>query len=89
MALVSINHNPAQRELRQFGLVFFPLFVAMVGWFVYRAADSRIVPIVCGSLAALSILLGALRPAAVKPVWTQLGGARAFMESMPFWEMNP
>jgi hypothetical protein len=22
-------------------------------------------------------------------VWTQLGGARAFMESLPFWEMNP
>ena len=24
-----------------------------------------------------------------EPVWTQLGGARAFMESMPFWEMQP
>ncbi|MBN1854311.1 MAG: DUF5060 domain-containing protein [Pirellulales bacterium] len=24
-----------------------------------------------------------------EPVWTQLGGARAFMESLPFWEMQP
>ena len=24
-----------------------------------------------------------------EPVWTQLGGTRAFMESLPFWEMNP
>lgn len=23
-----------------------------------------------------------------EPVWTQLGGARAFMESLPFWEMD-
>jgi hypothetical protein len=23
-----------------------------------------------------------------EPVWTQLGGARAFMESLPFWEME-
>ncbi len=24
-----------------------------------------------------------------EPTWTQLGGARAFMESLPFWEMQP
>jgi hypothetical protein len=24
-----------------------------------------------------------------EPAWTQLGGARAFMESLPFWEMEP
>ena len=24
-----------------------------------------------------------------EPVWTELGGARAFMESLPFWEMDP
>jgi len=24
-----------------------------------------------------------------EPVWTQLGGAHAFMESLPFWEMEP
>ena len=24
-----------------------------------------------------------------EPAWTQLGGARAFMESLPFWEMQP
>ena len=24
-----------------------------------------------------------------EPVWTELGGARAFMESLPFWEMEP
>lgn len=24
-----------------------------------------------------------------EPVWTQLGGARAFMELLPFWEMEP
>ncbi len=28
-------------------------------------------------------------PSAWEPVWTQLGGARRFMESMPFWEMEP
>lgn len=24
-----------------------------------------------------------------EPAWTQLGGARAFMQSLPFWEMQP
>lgn len=24
-----------------------------------------------------------------EPVWTQLGGARAFMQSLPFWQMQP
>jgi CubicO group peptidase (beta-lactamase class C family) len=24
-----------------------------------------------------------------EPVWTQLGGTRAFLESLPFWEMEP
>ena len=24
-----------------------------------------------------------------EPAWTQLGGARAFMETLPFWEMEP
>jgi hypothetical protein len=24
-----------------------------------------------------------------EPVWTQLGGTRTFMESLPFWEMHP
>ena len=24
-----------------------------------------------------------------EPVWTQLGGARAFMQTLPFWEMQP
>ncbi len=24
-----------------------------------------------------------------EPVWTELGGARAFIESLPFWEMEP
>ncbi len=28
-------------------------------------------------------------PSAWEPAWTQLGGARAFMESLPFWEMQP
>lgn len=28
-------------------------------------------------------------PATWEPVWTELGGARAFMESLPFWEMQP
>jgi hypothetical protein len=30
------------------------------------------------------------RPVSVwEPAWTQLGGARAFMELLPFWEMEP
>ncbi|MBI4605989.1 MAG: DUF5060 domain-containing protein [Planctomycetes bacterium] len=28
-------------------------------------------------------------PAAWEPVWTELGGARALLESVPFWEMAP
>jgi hypothetical protein len=24
-----------------------------------------------------------------EPTWTELGGARAFMETLPFWEMEP
>jgi hypothetical protein len=28
-------------------------------------------------------------PAEYEPAWTEIGGARAFMETLPFWEMAP
>ena len=69
MALISINKNPSQRELRQFGLMFFPAFLAMIAWITYRATGSWIVPSICLGLAVLSLALGAMAPAAMRSIW--------------------
>ena len=69
MALITINKNPSQRELRQFGLLFFPAFAAMIAWIAYRATGQWPIPGICLGLAGLSIALGALAPSAMRPIW--------------------
>lgn len=69
MALISIDMNPPRRQLRQFGLVFFPAFMGLLGWILTRATGSITAGIVCWSLAPLVFLLGAFAPAAVRPFW--------------------
>ena len=69
MALITINKNPEPRELRQFGLLFFPAFMAMIAWITYRVTGQWTIPGICLGLAGLAFLLGALAPAAIRPIW--------------------
>ena len=69
MALININANPSRCELRQFGLLFFPAFLAMIAWISYRATGAWFVPGACLGLSAGSIALGIVAPAALRPIW--------------------
>jgi len=69
MALVSINLTPSRRELRQFGLFFFPAFAALLGWILLRATGSWSVAGTLWGIGSAAILLGAVAPAAVRPIW--------------------
>ena len=67
--MIAFNTTPTKRELRQFGLLFFPAFLAMVAWIAYRSTDSWMVAKVVAPLALISIVLGLVRPSAVTPFW--------------------
>jgi hypothetical protein len=69
MALLTINRNPSTRELRSFGLLFFPAFLAMVAWISYRASGSWIGPGICAGLAFSTVTMAVTVPAALRSVW--------------------
>ena len=61
MAVIDINRNPSERELRWFG-VMLAIFVAIVGLLFWRAGASRVATIVWGAGAALTLIYAAARP---------------------------
>ncbi len=71
MALIEIDRNPPRGTLRWFGLLWLPLALAMLAWL----ARSRLgAPVAwtwtaAGVLAAASILVGALAPSRLRPVF--------------------
>lgn len=69
MALVQLNTNPTPRELRQFGCIWLPAALAVIGWIVWRKFAA---PNVAGGLlavAGLSAATGLIRPTALRGVW--------------------
>lgn len=53
MALIEVNKNPSQRDLKTFALILMPLFTLIVGWLVYRGTESLIwaMPLWCFGIA--------------------------------------
>lgn len=69
MAVIRIDDNPSDRMLRQFAGIWFPLFWAAIGTFVYLG--TRSIPLAAG-LAAVGIVVGAIgfvRVAFIRPVF--------------------
>ena len=67
MSLIEVNWNPNRRELRQFALLW-TAFFAIMGAIALWAKHSPTTATVCWCIAPLG-LVGALLPAAVRPVY--------------------
>jgi ABC-type uncharacterized transport system permease subunit len=60
MSVITLNKDPSRKMLRQFGLIWLPLFGAMVGWMILRRTGKWNVAegvwIVAAVLSLLSIV---------------------------------
>ena len=68
MAVIDINWNPSRRELRQFGGLCLVFFGLIAGYAYYRH-DATTVASVLGGLAVVLGTMGAVAPAALRPVF--------------------
>jgi hypothetical protein len=69
VSLVGINRNPSRRELRQFGCLFLPAFLAFLAWgAVSRSGTWEVAAWLIG-VALLSIAVGLWRPVALRPLF--------------------
>jgi hypothetical protein len=69
MSLLQVNRQPPVRVLRQFALLWLPLFCAVLGYLVYvRAGAVPAVGALWGAGLA-SLTVGAVRPQAMRPLF--------------------
>ena len=64
--MLEINRTPGPRDLRLFGCVGLPVFVGFLGFLARRATGHDAPAWVAGAAAAFSVLLGVLRPSALR-----------------------
>ena len=69
MALLELDRDPPRAKLRTFACIWLPLFLGVVAWIVGTGYAYF------GAGAALSIVVGAAYPPAVKPVFLGLAYA--------------
>jgi len=72
MALLKINWNPTRRELRQFGAIWLPLFLTIVGAIIFYKHRSFPVPVALWSTAAVACLFALAAPSTMRPVYLGL-----------------
>lgn len=72
MALIEINRNPPPKELRKFGMIWFPLFCGVLGTVLWHKTGILPLAIAIYCLAPPTFVLGLLAPRAVKPVFIGL-----------------
>lgn len=72
MALIEINRDPPLKELRKFGLIWFPLFCGVLGTVLWHKTGIAPLAIAIYCLAPPAFLLGLLAPRAVKPIFLGL-----------------
>ena len=66
--MLDINWNLSRRELRQFGLLWLPLFAAAVGYVVLRKTGAWLIPLAIWSVAAAGALVALVAPERLRPV---------------------
>lgn len=72
MALIEINRNPGQRELRSFAWLWFPLFCAAVSLLVWWRAGVVEVAYAMGAVAVVVAVCAVAAPAVVRLVFVGL-----------------
>ncbi|MCC6573821.1 MAG: hypothetical protein IT462_08520 [Planctomycetes bacterium] len=72
MALIQINKNPSDRELRSFAWLWFPLFCAALSLIVWWRTKTLAVAYVMAVAAVIVAVLGVVKLRAVKYVFVGL-----------------
>ena len=72
MALIEIDRNPPPKELRKFGMIWFPLFCGVLGTVLWHKTGILPLAIAIYCLAPPAFLLGLIAPRAVKPIFLGL-----------------
>jgi hypothetical protein len=65
--MLDINWNLSRRELRQFGLLWLPLFAAAAGYVVHRKSGGWTVPFAIWTVAAVAALVALAAPERLRP----------------------
>ena len=66
--MLDINWNPSRRDLRQFGLLWLPLFAGVVGYVLFRRTGAWTIPIAIWSVAGVAALVALAAPERLRPV---------------------
>ena len=66
--MLDINWNPSQRDLRQFGLLWLPLFAAVLGYAVFRRTGDWSVPFAIWGVTGVIAAVALVAPARLKPL---------------------
>ncbi|MCH7591561.1 MAG: hypothetical protein IH989_02115 [Planctomycetes bacterium] len=74
MAIAEINWNPTTRDLRQFGMIWLPAFLVLVGVIAFYYGESMSAAVAPAALALTAAVTGYLRPCAIRPVFVGLMG---------------
>ncbi len=72
MAIAEINWKPTTRDLRQFGMIWLPAFLVLVGVMTFFYAESTSAAVALAGLALVAGVTGYLRPGAIRPVFVGL-----------------
>jgi len=67
MALISINRNPSDSQLRQFACIFFPLFCIILGCVLYFKSGQPAIAYALWIAAGIVALIGLAAPKTIKP----------------------
>ena len=81
--MLDINWNPSRRDLRQFGLVWLPLFAAVLGYAVLRRTGEWPIPMAIWGVATAVALI-----ALVAFVWRELTTSDPIMDFTVFTNRN-
>jgi len=66
--MLDINWNPSRRDLRQFGLLWLPLFAAGLGYAVFRRTGEWTLPMAIWGVATAVALIALVAPARLRPL---------------------
>ena len=66
--MLDINWNPSRRDLRQFGLLWLPLFAAILGYAVFLRTGEWPIPLVIWGVAAAVALVALVAPVRLRPL---------------------
>jgi hypothetical protein len=72
MALIDVDWNPPNRQLRQFAGVFLPFFLCLA-LFLHLKHDTRL--LICGILGGMAVVVGVaglIRPRLIRPVYVAM-----------------